>query len=206
MNITWHGHSCFSITSGGYTVVLDPYADGAVPGYAPLRLHANEVLCSHAHADHSGRDCVTVTHSVSPFRVTQLPCFHDEVNGAVRGANLIHILEAENLRIAHFGDLGHDLTAEQMRALGRLDCAMLPVGGHYTIAPEQAAALAMALGAALTIPMHYRMEGLDYDVLQPVDRFASLFPGMAIEPANAFTLPTSACGVHVLTLPSRYRA
>ena len=31
MEITWHGHACFSIRSGDYTVVLDPY-DG-VPGY-----------------------------------------------------------------------------------------------------------------------------------------------------------------------------
>ena len=32
MKITWLGHSCFKVESDGYSAVLDPYADGSVPG------------------------------------------------------------------------------------------------------------------------------------------------------------------------------
>ena len=44
MELIWHGHSCFSVTSDGYTVVFDPYADDEVPALGPLRLTANALL------------------------------------------------------------------------------------------------------------------------------------------------------------------
>ena len=49
MKLTWLGHSCFAVESGGYRVVLDPYY---VESYPPLHTSANEVLCSHHHRDH----------------------------------------------------------------------------------------------------------------------------------------------------------
>ena len=61
MKITWHGHSCFSVAADGYTVVFDPYADGSVPGYPPLRLQADAVYCSHGHRDHNAAELVTLS-------------------------------------------------------------------------------------------------------------------------------------------------
>ena len=37
MKITYLGHSCFKIESQDYSIVLDPYQDGKVPGYLPIR-------------------------------------------------------------------------------------------------------------------------------------------------------------------------
>ena len=70
ITIKWHGHSCFSVTADNYTIVLDPFADGSVPGLGNIRPEANSVLCSHYHSDHGCTDVVTVTekriiHSVS---------------------------------------------------------------------------------------------------------------------------------------------
>ena len=31
ITITWHGHSCFSVSADGYSIVLDPYAPDSVP-------------------------------------------------------------------------------------------------------------------------------------------------------------------------------
>ena len=47
ITITWHGHSCFSVSADGYSIVLDPYAPDSVPGLPPLSLSASQVLCSH---------------------------------------------------------------------------------------------------------------------------------------------------------------
>lgn len=44
LTITWHGHSCFTISCNGYDVVLDPYAPGSVPGLPELSLTADMVL------------------------------------------------------------------------------------------------------------------------------------------------------------------
>ena len=46
MKITWLDHSCFTVESQGCRIVLDPYKDGSVPGLAPVRVEADQVLCS----------------------------------------------------------------------------------------------------------------------------------------------------------------
>lgn len=50
MKITWLGHSCFTVESQGYRIVLDPYKDGSVPGLAPVRVEADQVLAATAMA------------------------------------------------------------------------------------------------------------------------------------------------------------
>ena len=36
ITITWHGHSCFSVSADGYSIVLDPYAPDSVPDFLPF--------------------------------------------------------------------------------------------------------------------------------------------------------------------------
>ena len=94
MKITWIGHACFKIESNGYTLILDPYEDGYVPGLKPLRETADMVLCSHDHGDHNAKDLVEITEGKScPFTITTIDTFHDEVQGAKRGPDTIHIIE-----------------------------------------------------------------------------------------------------------------
>lgn len=172
--LTYYGHACFAAEYAGYRVVFDPYEDGSVPGYRPLRLEAQQVLCSHAHHDHAFRSAVTLREGENPFRVEKIAVFHDDQKGALRGENTIHILEAGGLRIAHFGDLGHPLSEEQIGLLGRLDAVMLPVGGYYTIDAQQASALADRLQARIVLPMHAREGERGYDVLGTVEDFLAL--------------------------------
>ena len=47
MKITYLGHSCFKVESRGYVVVLDPYEEGSVPGYGPVREEADVLTVSH---------------------------------------------------------------------------------------------------------------------------------------------------------------
>ena len=131
ITITWHGHSCFSVSADGYSIVLDPYAPDSVPGLPPLSLSASQVLCSHGHSDHGYTDAVALSSAEqrSPFTVTVIHTFHDDQNGALRGENRIHILEADGLRIAHLGDLGCTPEPGQMELLKDLDAIMIPVGG-----------------------------------------------------------------------------
>ena len=57
MTVTWLGHACFLLESGGYRVVLDPYD---VETYPELRVCAHAVLCSHEHRDHCFSSAVTL--------------------------------------------------------------------------------------------------------------------------------------------------
>jgi len=174
--ITWFGHSCFKIRYGEYSLVIDPYKDGMIPGLAPLALEADEVFCSHDHGDHSFVEAVKIRspHRVSPFKVTKIRCAHDEVGGKKRGMNLIHVFEADGLRVAHFGDLGGRLTPQQMETLGRLDAAMIPVGGVFTIDAREAKELIFLLKPRVVIPMHYRTEKFGFGALGMLDDFLAL--------------------------------
>ena len=174
MTITWYGHSCFGIAQDGYTVLLDPYAPGSVPGLRLPRLTANEVLCTHDHRDHNAREQVRLQAGRSPFTVTAVPAFHDHHRGAHRGSITMYVLEANGLRVAHQGDLGCLLTAEQFAKLGRLDAVLIPVGGYYTLTPQEAKNTADMLGAPVTIPMHYRGNSFGYAELAPLDTYLSL--------------------------------
>ena len=174
MTITWCGHACFLLESSCGSVVFDPYAPGKVPGWKLPALTADKVVCSHGHADHNWAEGVKPTGKAFTGRLTQIPSFHDDRRGALRGENLITLVEAEGLRVVHMGDIGCALTAEQIDALGRVDVLMIPVGGHYTVDAAQAREIAKALGAAIVIPMHYRGRGFGYDVIGTVEPFLKL--------------------------------
>ena len=188
MKITWLGHSCFTVESQGYRIVLDPYKDGTVPGLAPVRVEADQVLCSHGHDDHCGTECVSLRQGRSfPFTVETIDTWHDDKNGAKRGPNTIHILSDGQYRVAHLGDLGCDLTPGQKEKLRHLTALLVPVGGFFTINAAQAKELADELAPTVVIPMHYRSKGFGYPVIGKVDKFTKLcddvvaYPGSELE-------------------------
>ena len=198
MKLTWLGHSCFAAESGGYRIVLDPYT---VESYPPLHTSANEVLCSHQHRDHNFVEAVTIAERAgSPFTVEALASFHDDQDGALRGANTIHLLSAEGLHVVHLGDLGHELSEAQLAPLRGCDALLLPVGGYYTIDADTAKRVADAIAPRVIVPMHYRHGSHGYDVIATVEGFLKLFPASAVHrlETNAFELTAAApCGVVV---------
>jgi L-ascorbate metabolism protein UlaG (beta-lactamase superfamily) len=174
MKITWFGHSCFKIEKNNFAVVTDPYEAGSVPGLAPVCESADLVLCSHEHGDHNARSSVKLTGAeANPFTITRIETYHDDVKGAKRGCNTIHILDDGEQKLAHLGDLGCELERNQLELLKNLDVVMIPVGGYYTIDAQQAADLVAILKPRIVIPMHYRSveDGYGYDVISQVSDF-----------------------------------
>ena len=192
MKLTWYGHSCFLVESDSGSAVLDPYSPGSVPGLTLPALTADTVICSHGHRDHFYPQGVRLSGGENRMEVTRIPSFHDGLKGLLRGENTITVLEAEGLRLAHLGDLGHLLEPEQLARLGHIDVLLIPVGGHYTIDAAQAARLADQIGAGITIPMHYRGEGFGYDVIGPVEDFLSLRERVVCLETNSLELLPSA--------------
>lgn len=174
MKITWYGHSCFLVETKGGSVVFDPYSPGSVPGLTLPPLRADAVVCSHEHRDHCYSQAVTLSGRGASLNLRQIDTWHDERSGCLRGSNRITVLESEDLRLAHLGDLGHMLSPEQRDALGPVDVLLIPVGGYYTIDAATAAKLAEVVGARITVPMHYRGEGFGYEVISTVEDFLRL--------------------------------
>ena len=171
----------------GYRIVTDPY--NAETGYPVHDIRADAVLVSHGHGDHSAVENVkgwtvkidkpgsyTLSQGVT---VEAIPCFHDDARGAKRGNNLIFVLKAEGLTVAHLGDLGHLPDAELAAKVGPVDILMIPVGGFFTIDADTAVDVVRLLKARVILPMHYRTEVNDGWPIAPVDDFVQAMGGKA---------------------------
>lgn len=188
MNITWYGHACFKIESRDGSIILDPYSDGSVYGLKMPKTHASRVHCSHGHSDHNAAELIMLNRSICAMGISTLPCFHDEVQGKKRGDNLICLLDTENTRIAHLGDIGHEPDEELYGKLCGIDILMIPVGGKYTVDAEAAKRICDRLSPAVIIPMHYRGKRAGLRDIAPVDDFLRLFPQDMIVQLDSFEL------------------
>lgn len=177
MKLTWYGHSCFRLDSIDGSVVFDPYSPGSVPGLILPELCADMVICSHGHSDHNYAAGVKLSGETPRFTIRQFDTWHDDAHGAKRGKNIMTLVETEELRVLHMGDLGHMLDAGQLAALGHVDVLLIPVGGFYTIDAAQAAELAKATAPGICVPMHYRGDGFGYDVIGSAEDFLALIGG-----------------------------
>ena len=203
MTITWLGHSCFMLESGGFRVLLDPYHE--VQGLPDIETEADAVYCSHDHFDHGYTENVRLTTGrESPFAVREIQTFHDDKGGTLRGKNIIHTFTAEGVTLAHLGDLGHQLSEAQLAEIGLCDALLIPVGGFYTLDAAAAKQVADTINANVVIPMHYRKGSAGFDVLGTVEDFTSLYPPEQVKtyPTNALTLTGAMLRqVAVLALP-----
>lgn len=190
VTMTWYGHACFKAEAGGYSILLDPYGDGKVPGLNPLRQQANQVLCSHEHEDHNFREGIRILawEGAVPWKISWIDTYHDDKEGALRGANRIHILDYEDLRVVHLGDLGCGLTPDQIKEIGKPDVLMIPVGGYYTINAAKAKETAGMLQPRVTIPMHYRSGGYGFDVIGTLDEYTGLCDDIVCYNTNTLTV------------------
>ncbi|MBP5180512.1 MAG: MBL fold metallo-hydrolase [Clostridiales bacterium] len=179
MKITYLGHSCFKFEKDGFAMIVDPYEAGSVPGYAPLKETANQVVSSHKHGDHFGLKDVklSVTRADTPFTVSFIETYHDDKKGALRGSNNVIIIDVEGLRLVHMGDIGCDLTDEELDLIKGCDVLMIPVGGFYTIDAKRAKEYVDDIEPAITIPMHYRLNGSGYGEIGTLDEFTKLLDG-----------------------------
>ena len=200
MKLTWYGHACFMMESeNGVRIAVDPF-DASV-GYPMRSIEADAVLMSHGHHDHCCRDMIagepividTLGHNeIDGVRVTGFASFHDDQQGALRGKNIVHLIEMDGVRLLHAGDLGHLLSSETIREIGPVDVLMIPVGGTYTLTGEEAAKVAKAIGAKVTIPMHYKEACVQYPITDEQPFFAAMgvqnVPKMAVLEVRAQTV------------------
>lgn len=177
MEIVWLGHSCFRIRAREAVVLTDPFDKAS--GYPLTRPTADIVTISHDHPAHSNVAAVAgsprVVRGPGEFElahvfITGVRTYHDAQKGAERGANVVYVMEMEDLRVCHLGDLGHVPTAAQVEAMAGVDVLFVPVGGHVTLDAARALETVGLLEPKVVVPMHYRTEAGGHD-LDPVDRF-----------------------------------
>ena len=172
MKLKYHGHACFSMQFDcGARIVCDPF-DPSVT-FAPCTVECDAAILSHNHFDHNYTaslcgDFETInaagSFEVKDAKILSVPCFHDKEGGKLRGTNLVSIIEADGLKVAHLGDLGHMPDEKLMAALAGVDIMMIPIGGTYTIDAEEAEELIRETKPRVAVAMHFRTPDFDINI------------------------------------------
>lgn len=211
MEITWLGHSCFRIRGREATVVTDPCPPST--GYTIGKPTAHIVTISHKHENHSYTKPVAGNpvlldrpgeYEIEGAFVTGIRTFHDTKKGAERGLNVSFVIEMEDVRVCHLGDLGHTPTPEQVEEISGVGILLVPVGGHTTIDGATAAEIVNILEPAIVIPMHYKTPAVK-DQLDPVDRFLKELGAKDLEPQPKLTITRSSLPHETQVLLLDYR-
>lgn len=161
MDITFLGHDCFRLRGREVSLVTDPF--GPAYGVLPPRFTAEIVTVSHNHEGHNYVDgvegVVRVLYGPGEYEVRNVliagvATYHDDKRGQEAGRNTVYVVELDDIRVCHLGDLGHLLTAEQVDEIGTVDVLLVPVGGRV-LSPARVAEVISQLEPSLVIPMNY---------------------------------------------------
>jgi L-ascorbate metabolism protein UlaG (beta-lactamase superfamily) len=173
MKITWHGQSCFRLlvkanNGDKITILIDPF-DKEI-GLNPPRGSADIVLITHDHHDHNNLKAASGNpfvingpgeYDVKGVYIKGIYSYHDNNEGADRGINTIYVIESEEMKVCHLGDLGQkELADTQLEKIGEIDILMIPVGGTYTINSDEAVKIINQIEPTIVMPMHYKLPGL----------------------------------------------
>ena len=180
MKIKWLGLASFLITSdSGTRIITDPYETGGDLSYREIRESADIVTVSHDHFDHNNVAAIRGNPQIfrkvgkadiEGIRFRGIASFHDNVGGKERGKNTISRFEVDGVKVCHLGDLGHQLSDEQISEIGPVDVLLVPVGGIFTIDAKIATKLCDRLKPKIIIPMHF-MDGKCHFPIAGVDEF-----------------------------------
>lgn len=188
MEIVWLGHSCFRIRGKEAVVVCDPCPPAT--GYQIGKPTADIITISHPHTDHSyvkavaGKPTILLNageYEIHGAFVTAIATYHDAQHGAEHGRNLAFVIEMEEIKVVHLGDLGHTPTAEQVEDMVGCDVLLVPVGGKTSLDGAKAAEIVSLLEAKLVVPMHYKTEAHDGG-LETAERFLKEMQVTSVEP------------------------
>jgi L-ascorbate metabolism protein UlaG (beta-lactamase superfamily) len=175
LDVTWLGQSCFRLRGRSAAVVTDPFPPALGP---KLRLDGNLVTVSHPHENHSHvqsvKDAYVVEgpgeYEVAGVTVRGLPTYHDSQQGAEHGRNTVYVIELDDVRVCHLGDLGHTLDDRALETIGNVDVLLVPVGGGRTLDGAKAAEVVRQVEPRYVVPMHFGHPSLRTE-LAPVERF-----------------------------------
>jgi L-ascorbate metabolism protein UlaG (beta-lactamase superfamily) len=196
LDVTWLGHGCFRLRGRSAAVVTDPYPPSI--GLKLQRLDADLVTVSHEHENHNYTQAVREAYEirgpgeyeVAGVSVIGIPTYHDAEKGAKEGRNTVYLIEIDDLRVCHLGDLGHKLDDVEAETVSSADVLLVPVGGHATMNAAQAAEVVRQLDPRFVVPMHYAIAGLKLS-LDPIDKFLKEMGLAASEPLPKLSVQKS---------------
>jgi len=195
--IQYFGHNFFLITtSKGTRIVTDPLG----PGWYPNPNVAGDVVTvGKEQYNHNAVQIVLgkpiilrglknygagwnpISTSIKDTFIYNVPIHQNaEFIQGIHGSAFV--FDLATLCIAHLGDLSQKLNEQQIKAFGKVDVALTPIGGRRTMDPDLAREVLAQLKPKIAIPMHHR------DSPYLVQRFSA---GMKTQMLQSDTLTVS---------------
>lgn len=195
LTVRWLGHASFEIFDKK-KVFIDPYAGGGEK--------ADIILITHSHFDHCDEKKIEKLRKEDTIVIAPISCAKNidvrviEPEGQMhigditikaveaynigknfhpKGFGVGYILDMDGKKIYHAGDT--DKIPEMARLeKEKIDIALLPVDGTYTMTIEEAAEAAKMIKPKMVFPMHYEMaEGTN----TKLEKMKELLKGSGIE-------------------------
>lgn len=182
MRLIWLGHSCVFL-EGTRSVLIDPFVPEGItlPGSPDIVAITHGHEDHMGEAVRLNRPTVAIneiakylkakgmtaegmnlggTITVDGVRFTMTQAVHsawlEEAGGGYNGgAAAGYVIGMDGVRVYHAGDTALFSDMKLIGELYRPDVALLPIGGRFTMGPEEAMIAANYVGAPLVIPIHY---------------------------------------------------
>ena len=152
VEIKWFGHAFFQITSSaGTRIITDPFGN---MGYPMPEVWPHVVTVGRESGNHNnvglakgeplvlrGQNLGTnewnqVNTTFRDVLIYNVPIHTRGIPGYFKGSAFV--FEMDGLCICHTGDVGEPFNEDQLELIGHVDVVLLPVGGAYTMGPENA--------------------------------------------------------------------
>jgi len=206
LKFIYYGHACFQLDDGKYKILFDPFLTGNPQAtIKPDEVKTDYIFITHAHSDHvgDGYDILERTGAtavgipeVMDFGGANVKTIGMNLGGTVKlpfgYARMVPAMHSSGIgggiacgyvvsmggKVVYFA--GDTCLFGDMKLIGErdaIDYAVLPIGGHYTMDPIDAAKAVEFLGAKNVIPVHY-------NTWQPIEQnpeeFKKLVKGAAV--------------------------
>jgi hypothetical protein len=178
--IKYKGMSCFLIITGNGTRIITDPCNGLDKEPADI------ITVSCGHYSHCTVDGVGgfpyLYKRTEPGRILNIPfkgtasrhLDMEEGQKILAGDNYIISFQVMGMNICHLGALGHKLTSDQVKDIGKVDILMVPTGGVSTLPIADAVEACNQLNPRIIIPMHYRTGQSNRPPGATVDEFLKL--------------------------------
>ncbi len=175
MDITWHGHSCFTIKGKDATVITDPY-EGL--GSSLPKLNADIITLGDELAEEKGSVAEIEgdpkildwpgEFEVSNVAIEAFSADKFAKNGGPEGVNVnIFIFVVDGVKVCHLSGLAHELSDELLDHIGDVDVLLLPVGGGDVLAGKAAQKVMEEIEPRLVIPMYFTTDKSKLNIKGP---------------------------------------
>ena len=169
IKIEWFGHSFFGIySSRGTRVFTDPF--GPI-GYPMPDVSGHGVTIGREHGNHNnaglikgnprilrgltgfGGEWTRIQTAIKDILIYNVPIHQRGYPGHLKGSAFV--FEVDGLCILHMGDVSDKFNQDQLELIGKVDIALTPIGGRFTMDADTAKEALKQVKPKIAVPMHY---------------------------------------------------